>query len=335
VNAGLAALIPIVGIRAACDALGVSRASYYRKRRPPPEPRSRPTPPRALSHEERARVLKMLDSERFMDKAPAQVYAELLDDGEHLCSIRTMYRVLAVSAQIRERRDQAQHPRYVKPQLEATAPNQVWSWDITRLPGPQRGTYYSLYVVLDIFSRYVVAWTVAPSESAVVTKHMFADACEREGICPGQLTIHADRGVAMTALSTVNLYARLGILPSYSRPRVCDDNPFSEAAFKTLLYRPEMPDRFGSLEHAQAQCADLFHWYNEQHFHSGIVLLTPSDVHHGRAPAIIAARQKALDAAYARHPERFVHGAPIHRQLPSVVWINPPSTAFSLNTVDR
>jgi putative transposase len=328
VTAGLSFLIPLVGIVAACAALGVSRASFYRDRVPRPTPSPRPRPPRSLPDEERAAVLAVLDSERFADKAPAQVYASLLDDDVRLCSIRTMYRVLAANNQVRERRHLRRHPTYVKPQLVATAPNQVWSWDITKVPGPTRASYYSLYVVLDIFSRYVVGWTLARTESASIARVLIEDAYRTHGIVPGQLTCHADRGAPMTAKSTALLLSDLGVAQSHSRPHVSDDNPYSEAAFKTFLYRPEMPERFGSLEDARAFFVELFAWYNERHYHTGIALLPPADVHHGRAPAIIAARQRTLDAAYERHPERFVRGAPVHPTVPSVAWINPPMTAW-------
>jgi putative transposase len=235
-----------------------------------------------------------------------------------------MYRVLEAAGEIRERRDQLRHPTYAKPELLATGPNQVWSWDITKLKGPAKWTYYHLYVIIDIFSRYVVGWMVAARESAALAQELIAEACARQGVQPGQLTIHADRGSPMKAKSTAMLYGDLGITKSHSRPHVSDDNPFSEAQFKTLKYRPEMPDRFGSLPDARAAVAPLMHWYNEEHYHSGIALLTPSDVHHGRAPTIVTARQRALDAAYAAHPERFVRGAPTHQQPPTEVWINRP-----------
>lgn len=329
-SAGLAALIPIVGIVASCVALGVSRATYYRRRRPPRPANPRPTPPRALTFAERGEVLALLDSDRFADKAPAQIYAALLDEGVYVCSIRTMYRVLHDHAQSRERRAQRRHPTYVKPQLVATRPNQVWSWDITKLAGPTSGSYFSLYVVIDIFSRCVVGWDVAHTESARVGQAMLEDAFHRHSIAPGQLTVHSDRGSPMKAKSTALFYADLGITPSFSRPRVSDDNPFSEAAFRTFMYRPAMPDRFGSLEDARTFCAALFDWYNERHYHSGIALLTPADVHHGRHQPIIAARQRVLDAAHANTPDRFVRGRPSHPSPSAVVWINPPTTAFEV-----
>jgi len=332
VKAGLEYLIPLVGILAACAALCVSRASLYRSKKPPAQGRPRPRPPRALDDTERAEILCILDSDRFADKTPAQVYAALLDEGRYLCSIRTMYRVLDDADQVCERRDQRRHPTYVKPQLEARAPNQVWSWDITKVPGPVRGIYYCLYVVLDIFSRYVVAWTVAPSESAAIGQNLIDGACVEQGIRPGQLTVHSDRGSPMTAKSTAQLFIELGITASHSRPSVSDDNPFSEAAFKTFLYHPAMPKRFGSLEDARAFFAALMRWYNEEHYHSGIALLTPGDVHRGTAPAIIAKRQAVLDAAHLVHPERFVAGKPVHPEPPTVVWINPPATALTAAT---
>ena len=317
-------LIPLVGVVAACAALVLSRATFYRRQRPTRTPTPRPSPPRALSPAERACVLAALNSERFADKAPRQVVAQLLDEDRYLCSARTMYRVLDAAGEVRERRDQLRHPIYVKPELLATAPNQVWSWDITKLKGPAKWTYYNLYVILDIFSRYVVGWMVAAKESAALAQELIVETCQRQGIKPGQLTIHADRGSPMKAKSTAMLYGDLGITKSHSRPHVSDDNPFSEAQFKTLKYRPELPDRFGSLPDARVQVAPLMHWYNEVHYHSGIALLTPSDLHHGRAHAIVAARQRALDAAHAAHPERFVRGAPVHQQPPTEVWINRP-----------
>jgi putative transposase len=324
VTCALRHLIPLVGVVAACAALAVNRASYYRGLKPSVEAKPRPTPARALSAEQRADVLAVLDSDRFVDKAPREIYAELLDEGEYLCSVSTMYRILASDEQSRERRAQRGHASYVKPELVARAPNEVWSWDITKVPGPVRGTYYSLFVAIDIFSRYVVGWTVARTESAALARSFLVEAFERHRIPPGKLVCHSDRGTPMVAKSTALLYADLGIRSSFSRPHVSDDNPFSEAAFRTFLYRPEMPERFGSLEDARTFFAALLDWYNERHYHTGIALLTPADVHFGRATAIVAARQIVLDAAYARTPERFVCNPPVHPTPPAVVWINPP-----------
>lgn len=327
-TAALTHLVPLVGVLGACAALAVNRASFYRWQKPAAPKAPRPRPVRALSDAENAEVLATLDSDRFMEKTPREVYAELLDEDVYLCSVRTMYRILAKHGQVRERRDQRRHPVYVKPELVARAPNQVWSWDITKVPGPERGVYFSLYVILDIFSRYVVGWTLARTESTATARALLADAFERHGIEPGQLVCHADRGTPMTAKSTALLYSDLGVISSFSRPRVSDDNPYSEAAFKTLKYRPEIPDRFGSLEDARATFTALFGWYNDRHYHSGIALLTPRDVHFGDAATIVKARQRALDAAYARHPERFAR-PPTHPALPEVSWINPPAATLT------
>jgi putative transposase len=323
--AGLAFLIPLVGIVAACVALGVSRASYYRSQKPAPAPKPRPQPARALSDDERARVLAILDSDPYMDLAPAQVYAKLLEDGEYLCSPRTMYRVLAKAGQVRERRAQRRHPVYKKPQLVATAPNQVWSWDTTKLPGPTKGTYYTLYVILDIFSRYIVGWQVTERESATAAQELIAACCERQRIAREQLTVHADRGSPMVAKSTAQLYLDLGVAKSHSRPHTSNDNPYSESNFRTLKYRPEMPEQLGSLPHARQVVRELVDWYNEEHYHVGLALLHPVDVHYGRAADIVAARQRVLDAAHLRHPERFVKGQPTQKTPPTVAWINPPA----------
>lgn len=320
----VALLIPVVGTVAACAALCVSRASYYRAQKPRPEPKPRPRPPRALSHEEIARVLAKLDSDEFMDLAPAQVYAKLLEDGEFLCSTRTMYRILDAHHQVRERRAQARHPEYVKPQLVARAPNQVWSWDTTKLPGPTKGTYFTLYVILDIFSRYIVGWQIAARESAAVAQELIEACCKKQGVAREQLTIHADNGSPMVAKSTALLYVDLGVAKSHSRPHTSNDNPYSESNFRTLKYRPEMPEQLGSLEHARQVIGALVHWYNEVHYHVSLELMHPSDVHHGRVDAIVAARQAVLDEAHRNHPERFVGGRPVQKRPPATAWINPP-----------
>jgi len=328
VTAALNYLLPIVGIAAACRALGVARASYYRAQRPPKEARPRPRPHRALSESETAATLEALNSDRFVDQPPRQVYAALLDEGTYLCSVPTMYRILRRQNQLGDRRRQCRHGTYARPELVAEAPNQVWSWDITKLPGPTKGTYFSLYAAIDIYSRYVVGWAISRSESATVAGAFLSDAYHRHGLVPDRLVCHSDRGGPMTARSTAMLYADLGIIASYSRPRVSNDNPYSEAAFKTFKYRPEMPDRFYSIEEARAFFAELFDWYNERHYHTGIALLTPSDVHHGRATEIVAVRQVALDKAFARTPERFVRRPPRHALPSAAVWINPPESGI-------
>lgn len=323
---GVLFLVPLVGVVAACAALCMSRSRYYRAQKPKPEPTPRPRPPRTLSNDERAKVLATLDSDAFMDKAPAQVFAKLLEDGTYLCSVRTMHRILAANDQVRERRAQRQHPTYTKPQLVATAPNQVWTWDITKLPGPTKGTYFALYVILDLYSRYIVGWQVATRESAAVYQQLLEECCKDQGVVPEQLTVHSDRGAPMTAKSTALLYADLGIIKSHSRPYTSNDNPYSEANFRTMKYRPEMPDQLGSLEHARQVVSALVAWYNDEHYHVGLALMHPADVHYNRTADIIAARQRVLDAAHAAHPERFVGGRPIQKAPPPAAWINPPAT---------
>lgn len=313
-----------VGRAAACRALNVPRASLYRHLWPPDVPTPRPSPPRALTPEERQQVLDVLHEERFRDKAPPEVFATLLDEGRYLCSWRTMYRILEDSGEVRERRDQLCHPSYQKPQLLATAPNQVWSWDITKLLGPVKWTYFYLYVILDIFSRYVVGWMVAERESAELAKRLIAETCRKQNIAPHQLNIHADRGTSMTSKPVALLLADLGVTKTHSRPHVSDDNPFSESQFKTLKYRPEFPDRFGSIQDARSFCQVFFPWYNAQHHHSGIGLLTPEVLHYGRADDVISQRQVVLTAAFQRNPERFVRAHPKPPAKPTAVWINPP-----------
>jgi putative transposase len=319
-------LAATVGMTRAADAFGVPRASLYRARHPqalvsPP----RPAPPRALTGAERHAVLDVLHSERFVDQAPKAVYATLLDEAVYLCSWRTMYRVLAAAVEVRERRNQLRHPAYAKPELLATGPNQVWSWDITKLLGPVKWTYYALYVILDIFSRYVVGWMVAEGESATLAERLIEATCAKQGIQPGHLTIHADRGQAMTAKSVALLLADLGVTRTHSRPHVSDDNPYSEAQFKTLKYHPTFPERFGSAQDARAFCQGFFHWYNTEHRHDGLGLLTPEVVHYGRTEAVIEQRRAILAAAYAAHPERFVRKPPEPPAPPSAAWINRPA----------
>lgn len=320
------AIAPEIGLAPACRALGISRATAYRHRRPkPPSSRPRRTPPRALSDEERAALLEQLHSERFVDASPAAVYATLLDEGRYLASERTMYRLLAASAEVRERRNQLRHPAYARPELLASGPNQLWSWDISKLKGPAKWTSYYLYVLLDVFSRYVPGWMVATRESAALAERLIADSVGKQGIVPGRLTVHADRGSSMRSKPVALLLADLGIAKSHSRPHTSNDNPYSEAQFKTLKYRPGFPARFGSLEDARAFCREFFAWYNTEHRHSGIGLLTPAIVHAGQGPEVRAARAITLDAAYAAHPERFVRRPPRPPELPTAAWINKPA----------
>lgn len=316
-------MAPQVGMARVCEALGVSRASLYRRRRPH-RPPHRTTPARALSEPEREEVLQVLHSERFVDAPPAQVHAALLEEGRYLCSARTMYRLLAHSGEVRERRDQLQHPHYARPELVATAPKQVWSWDITKLKGPVKLLYFYLYVIVDIFSRYVVGWMIAQAENAGLAERLIEQSCFKQGIAPDQLTLHADRGSPMISKTVAELLAELGIDKSHGRPRVSNDNPFSEALFKTAKYRPAMPDRFADIRHAREVFRGVFHWYNNQHHHSGIAYLTPAVVHHDRADEVLDRRHRARMAAYLARPDRFVNGPPRREHLPSAVWINPP-----------
>ena len=327
-RAAIGELIPIVGVRAACEALDVPRASFYRKRGSDGASSSPAAAvrfvPRALVSAEREAVLACLHEERFQNCSPAAIYATLLDEGRYHCSIRTMYRILAGEGEARERRDQLVHPAYTKPELLATAPNQLWSWDITKLLGPAKWTYFYLYVILDVFSRYVVGWMVADGESAELAKRLIGDTCAKQGIEAGKLTIHADRGSSMTSKPVAFLMADLGVTKTHSRPHVSDDNPYSESQFRTMKYRPGFPERFGSLQDARAFCLEFFAWYNEDHRHSGLGLLSPSVVHYGLAPAAIRQRQVVLDAAYIAHPERFVRKPPQPLPAPAEVWINKP-----------
>jgi putative transposase len=352
-------LAPVVGVREACQAVGLGRASFYRPARgqpgvpergasparatpragdagaggrpadlAPAAPASVQAPallhPRALSGAEQQAILDVLHAPRFRDAAPAAVYATLLDEGVYLASERTMYRLLTAAGETRERRAQLVHPPYHKPELLATAPNQVWSWDITKLLGPAKWTYYYLYVLLDIYSRYVPGWMVAHREHAALAERLMAETIAKQSIPPGQLTLHADRGASMTSKPVAFLLADLGVTKTHSRPHVSNDNPYSEAQFKTLKYRPGFPDRFASIEEARACCQDFFRWYNTEHRHSGIGLLPPEVVHYGRAPAAYDARCQVLDAAHAAHPERFVRQPPRPPPLPTAAWINPP-----------
>jgi len=269
-------------------------------------------------------VRQVLNSERFQDSVPRQVYATLLDEGEYLCHWRTMYRILDEHGEVRERRNQLQHPVYTKPELLARGPNQLWSWDITKLKGPAKWTYYYLYVILDVFSRYVVGWMVAEREAASLAEKLIAQTCVKQGIEPSQLTLHADRGPSMRTKSVAQLLADLGVTKTHSRPYTANDNPYSESQFKTMKYRPDFPERFDSLADARSWAREFFGWYNHDHRHSGLGLMTPATVHHGQAETVRQQRQQVLLAAYAAHPERFVRGVPVPPELPNEVWINKP-----------
>ena len=323
------ALAPAAGLtRAACTALGVSRATVARRRSrlntPPPAARPRPAPARALTAPQRQNVLDLLHAPRVADQAPAEIYATLLDEGVYRCSIRTMYRLLDQNGEIRERRQQLRHPVYQKPELLAEKPNEVWSWDITKLMGPEKWSYFYLYVILDIFSRRVVGWCVADAESAALFKPLFDDAVAKHDIVPGQLTLHADRGSPMKAKATAFLLADLGVTRSHNRPHTSNDNPFSESHFKTLKYQPRFPKRFGCIEDARTFCRAFFDWYNRDHHHSGIGLMTPDQVHYGQIDAVHAARQATLDQAFSENPGRFVKKPPVPPKKPTATWINPP-----------
>jgi putative transposase len=315
-----------LGVAPTCAAVGLARATFYRQLAPMHGPHTRRTPSRALSTEQRSVILDVLHEPRFEDLAPAEVWSTLLDEGRFLCSERTMYRILEENHEVRERRNQLKTGKFAAPELLATAPNHVWSWDITKLLGPTKWSYYYLYVILDVYSRYVVGWLVADAESKALAERFIRETCERQGIIPGQLTLHADRGSSMKSKPVALMLADLGVTKTHSRPQVSNDNPYSEAQFRTLKYRPDFPARFGCIEDARAFCKDFFNWYNNEHHHSGLGLMTPGDVHHGRASHRHAARAKVLEAAHRAHPERFVNGVPVPPPLPTAAWINKPAT---------
>jgi putative transposase len=336
IDDAIAELAPLVGKRQACWATGRAQATHYRRHRQSPAPvrppRERRPQPRALPPAERAAVRAVLNSEEHVDKAPAAVYHELLDSGVYLASISTMYRILREHDEVHERRRQAVHPARIKPELVATKPNTCWSWDITKLHGPAKWTYYSLYVIIDIFSRYVVGWLLAEAESAALAEQLLADTITKQGIDPDTLTVHADNGSSMASKPVAFLLADLGVTKSHSRPHTSNDNPFSEAQFKTLKYRPDFPDRFGSIADARGFCQRFFTWYNTEHYHSGIGYHHPIDVHYGHADNVRADRAHVLTAAYTAHPERFVRKHPEPPALPTATWINKPATDQQAST---
>jgi putative transposase len=326
-----------VGITSACTTLGINRAAIYRRRAP--ERHTMPRKPRpacafALSLTERQDILNILDSERFVDAAPATIYATLLDEGRYHGSVRTMYRVLESANQTGERRRQRKHPVYTKPELLAISPNQVWSLDITKLRGPIKWSYFHLYVIIDIFSRYVVGWMIAPRETAELAKQLIADTVTKQNVDAGTLTLHADRGTSMRSKPVAALLVDLDVTKTHSRPHVSDDNPYSEAQFKTLKYRPDFPERFGSIQHARAHCQEFFNWYNTIHRHSGIGYMTPHAVHYGEAVALNLQRADTLNAAFIAHPRRFRGIAPKPPELPTAAWINPPKRELIPHTLN-
>jgi len=320
---GAGALATDVGVLEACRALAVPRRSFYRAQKPKAKPKPRPTPPRALSDEEKARVRSVLNSKRFCDSSPRQVYATLLDDeGSYLCHWRTMYRVLEDHDEVHERRKQRRHAKRVKPELRATGPNQVWSWDITQLKGC--GGFYYLYTIIDLFSRYVTGWMLANRESGSLAEKLIAETCQKQGIEEDQLVLHSDRGSAMRSKTVGDLLRDLGVAKSHSRPRTPTDNPYSESQFKTMKYHAAYPEQFEGLAHARRWARAFFPWYNEEHRHSALSLMTPAMIHYGEAERVERQRQQVLEEAYRRHPERFVGGKPKPLPLPEEVWINQP-----------
>jgi putative transposase len=314
-----------VGKKAACEALSIARAGFYRHVGPKKPEGQRCLPPLALSDKERQQVLDICHSKRFWDSAPRQIYATLLDEGLYHCSVSTMYRILREHEEIRERRNQVERARYEKPELLATGPNQVWSWDITKLRGPVKWTYFYLYVILDIFSRYVVGWMVAHRELAALAKRLIGDTCRKQNISVGELTIHADRGSSMTSKGVAQLLADLGVTKTHSRPHVSNDNPYSESQFKTLKYSPEFPGTFGSIQDARSFCQTFFAWYNTVHKHSGIGFVTPEQLHYGLAQDVVAHRAEVLESAFERFPKRFKGKRPKPCPLPKAAWINRPN----------
>ena len=324
------------GVGPACEAVGWSRARFYRHQKPeitpPLSPPKRSGRVRSLTPELEEKILAELNSERFLDCSPRQVWATLLDENVYLCSWRTMYRLLQKNQQVKERRQIRRHPKYVRPELAASGPNQVWTWDITYLKGRVRGEFYYLYVVLDLYSRLVVGWLLADRECAELARRLLEQSYHKHGVQPGKLTVHADRGAPMKSKSVAQLLSDLDVGRSHSRPRVSNDNPFSEAGFKTLKYSSDFPARFGSLDEAETFCREYFVWYNEEHYHSGIALLTPSQVHYGQAESVLARRQATMDAAFSEAPAQFRNRRPQVGRLPETVWINRPAEPVSAVT---
>jgi putative transposase len=330
--AAVSSLSACVGKKAACNALTVPRATFYRQHaRNGIVKNSRNfIPPLALHEEESQALLDVVHQERFWDASPYQIYATLLDEGRYICSVRTVYRILGQQNEVKERRKQVVRPQYQKPELLATEPNQVWSWDITKLKGPAKWTYFYLYVILDIYSRYAVGWMVAHRESAVLAERLIRETCEKQRIPEGQLSIHADRGSSMKSKVVANLLADLGVTKTHSRPHVSNDNPYSEAQFKTLKYCPWFPERFGSIQDSRDFCRRFFTWYNSVHKHSGVGYITPEHVHYGQAQSIQNLRKNVLESAFEKFPNRFKGKIPKPFPLPKAAWINKPDDIQAL-----
>lgn len=311
-----------------CSAMHIPRATYYRylenNKYARNEPISSNIPVNALNDKEKQCVLDLLHSDHFIDKTPYDVYYELIDKGEYYCSPRTMYRILAEQGETTERRIQRNHRDAVKPELIASRPNEVWSWDITKLLGPTKWVYYHLYVIMDIYSRYIVGWLIADCESQELARKLIHESALKQGVQPNQLTIHADNGPSMKSHTVAQLLEHIGVAKTHNRPYTSNDNPFSESHFKTLKYRPEFPVRCQSLQHGEAFCQQFFSWYNKEHYHSGIAWLTPESVHYARDQIILEQRHAVLMKAFLAHPERFNHKQPQLKKLPKAVYINPP-----------
>jgi putative transposase len=315
-----------VSIRRACDAIGLNRSGYYRKQQPPKPKelkKARPKPTNALSEEERKEVKTLLNSDEYCDQPPVEVYAQLLGQGIYYCSVSTMYRILRAAQQLGERRNQRPAQHHAIPRLKATRPNEVWTWDITKLPSQQRGVYFNLYVVLDLFSRFIVAWMISRKENSTLSKQLVSEAAARYSIGLGELTLHQDRGAPMTARGYLDLMVELDITCSHSRPRVSNDNPYSESHFKTVKQQPDYPGRFHRVEEARQWFSDYVEWYNYQHHHRGIAWYTPEQVFTGRYQEISIVRQQTLDKAWETHSERFINGRPQVKLPPAEVTINP------------
>jgi putative transposase len=322
-------LSSVTGTAVACRHLALSRSTYYHRRKPritAPRLIVRPSPPRTLTADERQMILDFAHSDRFINASPAEIVYVLIDEGLYVASERSFYRVLAANREVRERRNLARHPHYAAPELLATAPNQVYTWDITNLKTMTRGVVYKLYDITDMFSRYHPGWMVAERESEALAVELIEQTCARQGIAKHTLTIHADRGSSMRSGSVAELFSRLEITKSHSRPYCSNDNPYSESAFKTLKYRPEFPERFGPIQEAREICGNLFQWVNFVHRHSGIAMLTPAMVHFGQAQQVINNRDKVLLRYFEQHPGRFLGGKPAAKRLPDAVYINKPKT---------